>query len=60
MSNKVTEYINNSYKEMKKVVWPTKQEVVQHTAMVILFSLAVAAFLGGVDYVLNLIVSQII
>lgn len=37
--------------ELKKVVWPTKDEVVRLTGVVILVSLIVGIFLGGADFV---------
>ncbi len=39
---------------MKKVTWPTKKETYNYTILVIVISLAVAAFLGILDYVFNL------
>ncbi|HLC63929.1 MAG TPA: preprotein translocase subunit SecE [Patescibacteria group bacterium] len=46
-------YIKDSRAELRKVVWPTKKQTKNHTLMVIAISLAVAFFLGAVDYVLN-------
>lgn len=51
--SKIIEYIKESRAELKKVVWPTKQQTKNHTLMVIGVSLAVAAFLGAVDFGLN-------
>lgn len=51
--NKITTYLKESHKELKKVVWPTKKETTQHTLMVIGISLAVAAFLGLFDFIFN-------
>lgn len=39
---------------MKKVTWPTKKETYNYTILVIVISLVVAAFLGILDYFLNL------
>lgn len=49
--NKISEYIKSSINEMKKVAWPTKKETYSYTLMVIGVSLAVALFLGALDYV---------
>lgn len=51
--NKITKYIVESKAELKKVIWPTKKQTLNHTLMVIGISLAVAAFLGAIDYGLN-------
>ena len=46
-------YIKNSYAELLKVTWPTRDEALRSTGIVILFSVAVAMFLGGLDYIYN-------
>ena len=58
--NKLTKYINDSISEMKKVTWPTKKETYNYTILVIGISLAVAAFLGALDYIFNLGLQSII
>ena len=50
---KITNYIKGSVEEMKKVTWPTKKETQNYTYLVIGISLAVAAFLGALDYVFS-------
>jgi len=58
--NKLVQYIKDSRNEIKKVTWPTKKEIKQHTILVITISLAVAAFLGLVDYILTQVIEKII
>jgi len=60
MISKIKEYFKESYYELKKVNWPTKNETVRLTIVVIGFSLAVAAFLGLLDIVFSYLFSQII
>jgi len=60
MLNKLIQYIKDSKRELKKVVWPTKKEVQNHTLLVIAFSLVVAFFLGMVDFGLTELVSYIL
>ncbi|MDP2946101.1 MAG: preprotein translocase subunit SecE [bacterium] len=52
------ERIKNYFKEVKiemsKVKWPTKNQTVNYTLVVIGVSVAVAAFLGTLDYIFNL------
>lgn len=38
---------------MKKVTWPTKKETYNYSLLVIAVSLAMAIFLGSVDWLLN-------
>jgi len=56
MSN--LEQIKNYFKEVKvemsKVNWPTKNQTVNYTLVVIGASAVVAAFLGALDYIFNL------
>jgi len=42
--------------ELKRVNWPTRRETLNYTLLVIGISLAVAAFLGGLDVIFNFIV----
>jgi len=50
---KIKNYIISSIEEMKKVTWPTKKETYNYTLLVIGISLAIAAFLGVLDYIFN-------
>ena len=60
MANKIINYFKESKAELKKVTWPTKKETTKHTLLVIGVSLAVAAFLGGIDYLFSLGFEQIV
>lgn len=46
------EYIVSSRTELRKVVWPTRQETMQTTLIVILFTVFLAVFLWLIDMVL--------
>ncbi len=37
--------------EVRKVVWPTRKEVVNLTGVVVALSAALGAFLGGIDFI---------
>ncbi len=39
--------------ELKKVVWPSKEEVIRLTGVVVLISIFVGLFLGGADFILT-------
>ncbi len=60
MLNKVAQYIKESYVELRRVVWPSRRQTIEHTAAVIGISLAVAAFLGLIDYLLTIGLEKII
>ncbi len=46
-------FLKEVREELKKVVWPTKDEVIRLTFVVILISLIVGLFLGGIDFILT-------
>jgi preprotein translocase subunit SecE len=46
--------------ELKKVVWPTRQEVVRLTGVVIGVSAIVGLFIGGLDFVFTKLLSLLI
>jgi preprotein translocase subunit SecE len=53
-------YAQESAAETRKVVWPTRKETIQTTAIVFLFVLVMALFLWGVDATLLWIVKKLI
>ena len=53
MVGKMISYIRESKDELRKVIWPSRQETVRHTLLVIGVSLGVAIFLGAADYLLT-------
>jgi len=58
--NRFIDYLISSRAELKKVAWPTRDEVIRFSAIVIAISLAVALYFGIVDYALNFVVEQVI
>ena len=57
--NKVVLFFKDSYAELKKVVWPSRQEVVSSTWIVIISTLIFAGVLGLVDFLLILLMDVI-
>jgi len=51
--SKIVSFLKEVYLEIKKVNWPTRKETVKYTMMVIGISAAVAAFLGGLDFIFS-------
>lgn len=49
---KLVTYLKESYLEMKKVVWPSRDAVVSSTKIVLVSTFLFAAVLGLVDYLL--------
>lgn len=48
--NTVIKFFKDSYNEIRKVQWPTKDETVRLTGYVIGVSLIVGVFVTGADY----------
>jgi len=54
------QYITEVKTEAKKISWPTKKVTVRDSVIVVAISLATAAFLGGVDYLLSYLIKEFI
>lgn len=51
MFAKLRNFLLESRQELRQVQWPTRKEAIYLTIVVIVASLVVAAFLGGLDFV---------
>ena len=60
MIDKIKNYFIGSYAEMKKVTWPTKQQTINYSLLVIGLSIGMAIFFSLLDYVFNLGITQLI
>ena len=49
---KLARFIKESYAELKKVVWPTREEVANSTKIVLISTAIFAVALGSVDFLL--------
>lgn len=58
--SKITTFVKEVRVEMKKVNWPTRQETLRYTLIVIGASAAVAIFLGGLDFLFPWILNKLI
>ena len=54
------EFVGEVLAEFRKVTWPSRQELINSTVVVIAFTVVVAFFLGGVDIVLARVVERIL
>jgi len=55
--NQAINFFKEVYQELVKVAWPTREQIIRYTILVILVAVAVGLFLGGLDYVLTLMTS---
>lgn len=49
---KALDFLREVKVELEKVVWPTKAQTIRLTVMVIIVTLIVGFFIGGIDYLL--------
>jgi preprotein translocase subunit SecE len=56
MKEKIIKFFEDVIKEMKKVTWPTKAELVESTKIVIV----VCLILAGFTYVIDMLINQVI
>lgn len=57
---KLQEFVREVLAEFRKVTWPSRSELVNSTAVVIVVTVVLAFFLGGVDIVLSRVVERIL
>lgn len=48
--NVVTNYVKSSFQELSKVTWPTKNQAVKLTIIVLVFCLISAFVFGAIDF----------
>ncbi len=58
--NNIKKYINQVVAELKKVSWPTKKQTIDKTVLVIIVSVIVAGYIGGLDLLLQGIMKALI
>jgi preprotein translocase subunit SecE len=51
--SKLTEYIKETRGEFKHVIWPTRNQTLYYTIIVIVLSVVLAYFLGIFDYIFS-------
>ncbi|MDX1638557.1 MAG: preprotein translocase subunit SecE [Balneolaceae bacterium] len=57
--DKIKEFLIGVRKEMKKVSWPSQQELVDNTIVVMVFTVLISAFIFVVDQVYSTILEAI-
>ncbi len=46
-------FLRETYDELKKVKWPTRNEIIRLTVVVIFISFAIGLYIGGIDFILT-------
>jgi preprotein translocase subunit SecE len=59
MKEKIIKFFEDVVKEMKKVTWPTKAELLESTKVVIVVCIILAGFTYGIDMIINQVIKGI-
>ncbi len=57
---KITTFLKEVRIQIKKIKWPTPAETSRYTLVVIIATLLVALFLGGVDFLFSTLLSKLV
>jgi len=60
MFGKITTFLKEVRLEVKKVNWPTRQQTIRYTLIILGISLVIAAFLGGLDFLFTILLEKFI
>ncbi len=60
MITKILDYLRGTKTELKRVVWPSRQDTTRHTLAVIGISVVVAVFLGTLDILFQFLLEKFI
>jgi len=53
-------FLKETRAELRKVTWPTREDTTRYTLTVIVISMMVAAFLGGLDYIFQFLLNTFV
>lgn len=57
---KITQFFKEVRQELGKVSWPTRSQTIQYTIVVILVTLAMAIYLGLLDFVYEWLLNRFV
>lgn len=60
MFDKTKKFFKEVKNELKKVIFPSKDEVIDSTKVVVVLVLIIAIFLGGIDLLLSKFVGMVV
>jgi len=53
-------FLNEVKEELRKVAWPSREQTIRYTILVVIVAVAVGLFLGGLDYILTAITAALL
>ena len=60
MFEKIKNFLSETKAEMRKVTWPTRDELIESTKIVIIATFVTTMFVGIVDQLLTLIIRRLL
>jgi preprotein translocase subunit SecE len=60
ITQKINIFFKEVWVEMKRVSWLSQKDVTRYTLIVLGITIAVAAFLGGLDYLFTLVIKSFV
>jgi len=59
-TNPLVKYFNETRAELRKVTWPTRDETRNLTTIIVIVTVAMAIFLGLLDYIFQIVTAGIV
>ena len=56
----ILNFLKEVREELSKVAWPSREQTIRYTILVILVAVVVGLFLGGLDYILTAVTDFLI
>jgi len=60
MYERLVDFLREVKTELSKVSWPSRNELIGSTTVVIVITLILAAFTGVIDFILSIILSRLL
>lgn len=60
LPTRLVSFIRESYEELRKVSWPSRETTIRYTVIVIVSTALFGALTGGVDYLLTLLLEKVV
>ena len=60
MIGRMNQFIRETQQELKKVSWPTREELIGSTGVVIVTTFILAVFIGVIDFFLSILIRLLI
>ena len=56
----INKYLKEVKRELTKVTWPSQKQTIQMTSLVVVVSVAVGFYVGGLDFIFAQVLAQVL